>query len=338
MKAGNVSQTIWKRSVKKQLHTDRKEVLFQPSAEEACSVVRISEGKLAVYAQAEASGDSVRTGIYAAVRALNDLAVHGVEPTALSVQILLTPYAQEEDLKAMTGCLESVCLEAGVQLACVRAEVTSAVARTVIFVTAQGEAAEDALLRPAYALPGQDIVLCGYAGLEGMLRILDEREEELGRRFVSAFIQQMKQLRGNVLALDAARAAAACGVKAMYQVGSGGIFAGLWELAEAAGIGLDVELSGMSVRQETVELCEYYNLNPYQMTSAGCILMTARDGDALVKALERVGARAGKLGVTTDKKARVITSGEEQRYLDRPAPDELMCWWERTGGTNCRPV
>ena len=58
-------------------------------------MVRISKGKLAVCAQAEVSGASVRTGIYAAVRALNDLAVHGVEPTALTVQILLTPDAQE---------------------------------------------------------------------------------------------------------------------------------------------------------------------------------------------------------------------------------------------------
>ena len=85
----------------------------------------------------------------------------------------------------------------------------------------------------------------------------------------------------------------------------------------------------MSIRQETVEVCEYYHLNPYQMTSTGSFLMTAADGDALVKELEGVGARAVKLGVATDGKARVITSGEEQRYLDRPAPDELMLWWER---------
>ena len=85
------------------------------------------------------------------------------------------------------------------QLACVRAEVTPAVVRTVRFVTAQGEAAEDALLRPAYALPGQDIVLCGYAGLEGMLRILDEREEELGRRFVPAFGTQQMNIRLKII-------------------------------------------------------------------------------------------------------------------------------------------
>lgn len=331
MKAGNISQTVWKRSVKKQLHTVREEVLFPPSAEETITAVRISGGNLAVYTQAEASGESVNIGVYAAARALNDLAAHGAVPVSVSVQILLTPHTEEADLKAMTSALESVCREADVQLSCVRAEVNPAVVRTVIFVTAQGEAARDGIIRPACALPGQDIVLCGFVGLEGMLRILDEREAELGRRFVPAFIQQMKDLKGNLLALSSIRAAADAGAAAMHQIGSGGIFAGLWELGEASGTGMEVDLSAMSVKQETIELCEYYNLNPYQMTSAGCILMTADDGDMLVRALEGVGARASKLGVATDKKARVIASGEEQRYLDRPAPDELMCWWEQDG-------
>ena len=59
------------------------------------------------------------------------------------------------------------------------------------------------------------------------------------------------------------------------------------------------------------------------MTSTGAILMVTRDGNALVRCLEESGARASVLGVTTADHAKVITSGEEVRYLDRPAPDEL---------------
>ena len=35
------------------------------------------------------------------------------------------------------------------------------------------------------------------------------------------------------------------------------------------------------------------------------------------------------IGVTTAENAKVIPSGEEIRYLDKPQPDELMIWWER---------
>lgn len=93
-------------------------------------------------------------------------------------------------------------------------------------------------------------------------------------------------------------------------------------------MGMQIEMSRISIRQECVEVCEYYHLNPYQMTSAGTVLMVTRDGNALVRCLEESGARASVLGVTTADHAKVITSGDEVRYLDRPAPDELMRWWE----------
>ncbi|MBU3875917.1 hydrogenase expression/formation protein HypE [Faecalicatena sp. AGMB00832] len=329
MKAGNISQTVWKRSVRKQLKHVREEVLFPPSMEEACSAIRVPEGQVAVYAGAQSFGNVEEAGIYAAARALNEVASWGADPVGLSVQAVLPLSATEAQVKAMTGCMESVCSEAGVQLTCLKVESNPAVNQAFFTAEAVGSAKEENLTRAADAAPGEDIILCGYIGLEGMLRILAEREEELGQRFVPAFIRQMKGLRHQLLGIPAIRAAKCAGASAVHQIGSGGILAALWELAEASGIGLEVALSRMSIRQETVEVCEYYHLNPYQMTSTGSFLMTAADGDALVKELEGVGARAVKLGVATDGKARVITSGEEQRYLDRPAPDELMLWWER---------
>lgn len=328
MKVGNISQTVWKRSVIKQLNHTRDEVLFAPSMEEPCTAFRVADGYAAIYAGASVSGNARETGIYAAAKAMNDIAARGAEPVSVSVQLILPPSVSEAGLKSMIGSMETICKEAGVQLASVKAEVNPVVRQTVITATAAGVVKEDQIMRTEQAAPGQDIILCGYAGLEGMLRILAEREAELGKRFVPVFIKQMKELKAKILALDAIAAAQAAGARAIHQIGSGGILAALWELAEASGIGMEVELSKMTVRQETVEVCECYNLNPYQITSTGSFLMTAENGDALVKALEGVGARASKLGVATDGNARVIASGSEQRYLDRPAPDELMRWWE----------
>lgn len=332
MKVGNISQTVWKRSIRKQLNHVRDEAIFTPSMEETCSALRIPEGCVAVTCSAQAFGSAEEVGIYAASKALNEAAARGAEPIGVSIQAVLPLSVTEAEFKAMTGCIQAVCTEAGVELTCLKAESNPMVNQAFFTASAIGSAREEALMRAADAKPGEDIVLCGYIGLEGMLRILAEREEELGERFVPAFIRQMKALKKELLGLDAIRAARRAGVSAVHQIGSGGIFAALWELAEASGIGMETELSRMSIRQETVELCEYYNLNPYQMTSTGSFLMTAKNGDTLVKALEEVGARAVKLGVATDGKARVITSGEEQRYLERPAPDELMLWWARRSG------
>ena len=187
--------------------------------------------------------------------------------------------------------------------------------------------------------PGQEILLCGYAGLEGTLRILDEAEEELKNRFVPSFLAKAKELKKDLVLPSAIQTA--CRLKerrrrrhrnplvsAVRQVGSGGILAALWDLAEMSGTGLEADMRSIRLRQETVEICEYFQLNPYQMTSAGCFLLAADHAEEVIEVLEGAGARAGRLGVARAQNARVITSGEEVRYLDRPAPDELAVWWE----------
>lgn len=77
-----------------------------------------------------------------------------------------------------------------------------------------------------------------------------------------------------------------------------------------------------------MEICEYFYLNPYQLTSAGSVLIFAEDGEKLVEKFQKEGRQAVVLGRTTVDTARVILGGEEKRYLDRPAPDELLKMYE----------
>lgn len=104
--------------------------------------------------------------------------------------------------------------------------------------------------------------------------------------------------------------------------------AALWEMAESSDLGVEVELKKMTIRQETVEICEYFQLNPYQLTSVGSVLIVTDDGEKLVEAFRGEGKQAVVLGRTTADTARIILGGEEKRYLDRPAPDELLKLYE----------
>ena len=44
----------------------------------------------------------------------------------------------------------------------------------------------------------------------------------------------------------------------MHDVTEGGIFGALWEMAEASGVGLEIDLKKIPIRQETVEVCEFF--------------------------------------------------------------------------------
>lgn len=195
-----------------------------------------------------------------------------------------------------------------------------------IVITAAGETDQkeriaDALLT---ARAGQDIVYAGWAGLEGMLRIIGEKEAELRERFTPAFIGQMKAYNSELCGLSKIAVADAMGVSVIRQVSRGGILASLWDLAKDTELGLNLDLKKIAVRQETIEVCEYFRLNPYQLASGGSFLMLTENGEALADALNQKGIQAAVIGQLTDSNDKIIHNGEDMRYIDRPAPDELM--------------
>ena len=192
---------------------------------------------------------------------------------------------------------------------------------TVAGETEQKERIADALLT---ARAGQDIVYAGWAGLEGMLRIIGEKEAELRERFTPAFIGQMKAYDSELCGLSKIAVADAMGVSVIRQVSRGGILASLWDLARDTELGLNLDLKKIAVRQETIEVCEHFRLNPYQLASGGSFLMLSENGEALADALNQKGIQAAVIGQLTDSNDKVIHNGEDMRYIDRPAPDELM--------------
>lgn len=195
-----------------------------------------------------------------------------------------------------------------------------------IVITAAGETDQkeriaDALLT---ARAGQDIVYAGWAGLEGMLRIIGEKEAELRERFTPAFIGQMKAYDSELCGLSKIAVADAMGVSVIRQVSRGGILASLWDLAKDTELGLNLDLKKIAVRQETIEVCEHFRLNPYQLASGGSFLMLTENGEALADALNQKGIQAAVIRQLTDSNDKIIHNGEDMRYIDRPAPDELM--------------
>lgn len=324
MKIGKVSQTVLRRSMLKPLQFYREEALFQPSAEEMCYGIRSGQGETTLCSDVVLYGNEKDLGVFALAQACNHLATRCATMEGASVHILLPPYAYESRLKAMVECLEHAGSARGIQILSVKAEVSPAIQTAILYLTGVGIVREEELRRSSMGRPEQDIVLLKWIGLEGTLRILRQKEERLKERFVPAFLNQLKGLEEELFSVEALALAKEYGVSAMHQITSGGILAALWELAEASEIGLSVDLKKMSIRQETVEICEFFHLNPYQLTSAGSVLLVVERGEELVEQYQKLGICATLLGRTTKDTARVIIGGEEKRFLDRPAPDELF--------------
>ena len=94
-------------------------------------------------------------------------------------------------------------------------------------------------------------------------------------------------------------------------------------MAEASGVGLEIDLKKIPIRQETVEVCEFFGVNPYLLISSGCMLMAAKDGNYLARELEKAGIQATIIGKATTGNDRVLLNEDERRFLEPPKTDEL---------------
>ena len=271
-------------------------------------------------------GNDKDIGIYALACAVNDLAAQGAVSFRVSAQISLPLHTPKTRVNAMRNhmkrAIQSLCLP--IQEFHVDGGESPAVRIPVVTVAATGTVPKNVIPVQADIRAGQDIVLTKWVGLEGMLRVMFEKEAELERRFAPIFINQIKSCKNEIFALSEIDVAKAIGVSAIRQITDGGIFAALWYLALEAKCGLWLDIKKMSIKQETIEVCEYYRLNPYQLTSAGSMLMVTDHGEVLADTLNKQGIQASVIGQMTDDRDKIIHNGEEIRYIDRPAPDELM--------------
>lgn len=102
--------------------------------------------------------------------------------------------------------------------------------------------------------------------------------------------------------------------------GPGGIEADLWRAGEALKSGLSADLQQIPIRQETVEIAEFLNENPYQLDSQGSWLILVENGRSVANYFEARGFRAATVGELTREKGRVLhfDHGRETRFLEKP--------------------
>ena len=91
------------------------------------------------------------------------------------------------------------------------------------------------------------------------------------------------------------------------------------------------------VKQETIELCELFRLNPYYLMSGEeSVLIVCSKGSYLIQKLKEKGINASCIGFLTGNNDKVLRFGDHLRYLDRPREDEFLRYRKEKGKGNER--
>ena len=324
MKSGKISEAILKRSVLKQLHIENAATVVASSIGEDCGAVKLEKACQVAISSDPIFGDLDDPKALAertVLRAINNLAAAGATPLGLSMVVLLPTSAKEPQLRKLMEELERAAKAFSMDILSGHTEVTRSVSQCIVMVTAMGKANE--VVRTSGVKPGMDIVVSKWIALSGTLQLLERKKEALREHFSQPFLNQAKKLEVCLPILSEAAVAVSSGVSAMHDVSEGGIFGALWDMAEASGVGLEIDLKKIPIRQETVEICEYLGVNPYKLVSGGCLLMATEDGLGLVRELENQGIPCALIGKATHGNDRVLINEDERRFLETPQKDEI---------------
>lgn len=336
MRLGKVKESVLKRSVLRQLHTQSPsgsprygedagllslEDLFRDKNDGSADASSEQNQKFRLVAVSvnpvEGWTLAARRAVYGAI---NSLTAANAVPVGIAPVILMPGETQEPQLKGLMREIDDLCQQEALYCLAGHTAVSPYVNTLILSVSAIGKKEAPCAENPIR--PDMDIVVAGTVGREGTALLAIEREEELCTRYPAFFIEEAKHLFDDASMKTAADCARRSGASYIHDVREGGIFAGLWELAAAGQVGLCVELKEIPIRQHTIEVCEYFRLNPYMLRSGGALLLVGENGERIAAALRQEGISAAVVGRTTGGNDKIIRYDDEVRYLEPPKQDE----------------
>ena len=255
----------------------------------------------------------------------SDVAVSGIRPRYLAVDLNLPPEMTEDELARMWNTVSSECEKLGIAI------VTGHTARyagcnypMVGGATMFGIDKKAKLIKPKVNIGDLIIVSKGPAiETTGLMSAYFPKflEEKYGKDFVKkaqSIYYQMSTVK------DALIAASVDGVTAMHDATECGVFGGLYEMASHSRVGMNINVGDMVLQDEVKRTCECFGIDPYVAISEGTLLATAKKtkAKAVVRALKEEGIPASISGeaVPVEEGIHVFEKGKSRR-LEHPKID-----------------
>src|SRR5712664_1389016 len=288
------------------------------------AVVRLGK-KLVVLTADPVTGATKQIGEHSVHINANDIAATGAKPKWYVCTLLLPPGTSEKTLARIMSGIDRASRSLGVTIAGGHTEVTRGVDMPFIAGFMIGEI-EGRVLSSANMRIGDWILMTKTAGIEGTAILASEYSERL-KRIKRETVRKAQSFAKHISIVEEAMSISKiAGVHALHDPTEGGVLNGLWELAEASGLGIEVWVDRIPVAMETSTICSELQLDPLKLMSSGCLLAAVAPisvGRAM-KALRNREVMVSEVGrVTPRKKGRFLLKEGKKLNLVSVPQDEL---------------
>ena len=265
----------------------------------------------------------------------NDVVCLGADPRWFLATVLFPPDGAAADLVYLFEGLQRACAAVGATLAGGHTEVSEAVSRLVVAGTMVGEAPLERLYAPTRITAGDALVQIGPAAIEGTALLAAEAPESLRQAGVApATIAAAAALADDpgISVVEMARAAwGAPGLHSLHDPTEGGVATACWEMALAAGLGVEVDEASLVAHPLTTAVAEALGIDWRGLLASGCLLAAVdeRQADAFVARLHAAGESACRIGRFTASQGgpgrpAILRASTGPRALPRFTRDEAL--------------
>ena len=256
---------------------------------------------------------------------VNDLAVAGARPLALSLSLVLEEGLAADDLRAEVEAIAEAARVAGVEIVAGDTKVVERGHADGMYVCTTGIGLRDprATLSPSALRPGDRIILSGPIGEHGTAIMLARNEFELDASIES-------DTRSLWPAVDSLLGAVGPELRSMRDATRGGVASVLNELARASSVAMIVRESAVPVHPAVAGAAEILGIDPMYVANEGKLVafVAPEAADAALAALRGVPGceEAAEIGeVRTEPPGMVLveTSFGGRRVMDQLVGDPL---------------
>ncbi len=260
----------------------------------------------------------------------SDAATCGLKPKFLSIDLNLPMEMTKKQLEVMWNTMHQECERLGISVICGHtARYENCHYPMVGGATMVGIGERDEYVTPRMAKAGDKIIITKGPAIEatGIFAAMFPRLIE--EKFGTDFNQRAQQVFYKMSVVEDAMTAVSVGVRedgvtAMHDATECGIWGGLYELAQAAGLGVRVEKERIVIEDCVEEICRYFEIAPYASISEGTLIISCREHKAgsVVEALAEKGIKSSVVGelIEPEKGMILIEKGRETK-LEHPIVD-----------------
>ncbi len=231
----------------------------------------------------------------------SDVAVTGIDPQFMTYTLLLPPTCPDEDAQTIIQSISSAAAELGICIAGGHTGWYDAVSIPIVGgITVWGFADKGSWISPGGARDGDVLLMTKGPAIEATALLSVLYKDRISGSITEDALQScLKRVTEITVVEDALSAFGAGGVHAMHDATEGGVLGGAYEMAEASGLPVNVDLDSVDVPADIREFAEALNFDPWYAISEGTLLAAVepQSVSTIRRAWDKLGIKSFELGV-----------------------------------------